>query len=78
MGRYMEKGAPSPSGVRDPRDPKMKNGMFNNPPRYLYFGGVPRAGMNGEKGPNVRPTSSKVGPISDRGKGGRGAGVSRS
>ena len=39
----MDKWAPSSGGVRDPRDPKKKNGMFWNFTRYLYIGGAPGA-----------------------------------
>lgn len=65
----MDRYAPKPAGVRDPRDPKKKNGMFWNPPRYHVFGGVPGATQDGTKGPNWKGTGEAVGPISDRGKG---------
>lgn len=67
-----DKWAPKPTGIRDPRDPKKKTGMFWNPTRYLYFGGVPGAStQDGDKGPTMAPGKSNnaSGPISDRGKG---------
>lgn len=68
----MDKWAPSPSGVRDPRDAKKKNGMFWNWPRYLKFGGAPHApAQSGEKGIDTKPGKNQdaAGPISDRGRG---------
>lgn len=62
--------APKPTGVRDPRDTGKKNGMFHNPPRALYFGGVAQPFTQaGSRLPVMRPESTAVGPISDRGKG---------
>ena len=68
----MSKWAPSPSGVRDPRDAKKKNGMFWNFPRFLKFGGAPHAPMQaGTKSPNVSAGQGQdaAGPITDRGRG---------
>ncbi len=69
----LDRYSPKSTGIRDPRDPKKKNGIIHNPPRYLYFGGVPGAPMQaGDKGPKFRPGDGQnaVGPISDRGRGG--------
>lgn len=68
----MGKWAPKGSGVRDPKNPNKKNGMFWNPPRYQYFGGVGGAFTQaGTRGPSARAASGQeaVGPISDRGRG---------
>ena len=69
-----DKWAPRVGGIRDPRDSKKKNGMFHNPPRYLYFGGAPggvKLNQDGTKRPPAigKQASNAVGPISDRGKG---------
>ncbi len=70
----MDKWAPSSGGVRDPRDPKKKNGMFWNFTRYLYIGGAPGAPKQaGSKSINVSSAEGQhaSGPITDRGKGRR-------
>ena len=68
----LDRWAPKTSGVRDPRDPKKKNGMFFNWPRFLYVGGVPGAPkQDGTKGPSLTPSMNANGPISDRGRGRR-------
>ena len=71
----MDKFAPRDSGVRNPTDSKKKNGMFNNPPRYLKFGGARGNGVAMDQSGSVRPdlsaSSTSVGPISDRGRGRR-------
>jgi hypothetical protein len=61
----MDKWAPKGGSVRDPRDTKMKNGPFHNPPRYIRFGG------KGVTTPVSMKAGGAVGPISDRGKGRR-------
>jgi hypothetical protein len=68
----MDKWAPSPTGVRDPRDAQKKNGMFWNFTRYLKFGGAPHAPMqSGTKGIDTKAGKSQdaAGPITDRGRG---------
>ena len=68
----LDKWAPSPTGVRDPRDPKKKSGMFWNWPRYLKFGGAPHApAQAGTKDINTRAGDNQgaAGPITDRGRG---------
>ena len=70
----MDKWAPSPGGVRDPRDNKKKNGMFWNWPRYLYIGGAPGAPKQaGTKSINVDAGANQdaARPINDRGRGRR-------
>ena len=62
----MDKYSPKVAGIRDPRDPKKKNGMLHNWPRYLKFGG-----RGNETKLDMAPHESAGGPISDRGKGGR-------
>jgi hypothetical protein len=71
----INKYAPKPTGVRDPRDSNKKNGMFRNWPRYLYLGGGSAAGFSqaGSRKPRAigqsGPDQDAVGPISDRGRG---------
>jgi hypothetical protein len=68
----LSKFAPKIQFVRDPRDSKKTSGPFYNWPRFLYFGGVSqRFTQSGSKGPTMRPETSAVGPISDRGRGRR-------
>lgn len=62
MGRY----APSKAGFRKPTDTAQRNGPTHNPPRALKFGGKGNTRLI-----DVKPDSSHVGPISDRGKGRR-------
>jgi hypothetical protein len=65
---------PKSTGINDPRNPKKKNGMFWNPPKYLYLGGAPGTRpQSQEKGPAFTPAEGQnaVGPITDRGKGRR-------
>lgn len=68
----MSKFAPRATGVRKPTDTAKRNGMFHNPPRFQYFGGVQQGfSQAGTKGPDCKAASGQnaVGPISDRGRG---------
>jgi hypothetical protein len=70
----MDKWAPRDGGVRKPTDSSKKNGMFNNYPRFLKFGGPRGNGVKLDQSGTTKPDLSAgnaVGPISDRGKGRR-------
>jgi hypothetical protein len=65
--------APRPVGVRDPRDPRKRNGVCWNWPRYQFFGGAQqRFSQAGTMPPRMRWAEGQnaTGPISSRGAGG--------
>jgi hypothetical protein len=59
--------------VRDPRNARQQNGRIINPPRALKFGGVGELTLFSSHPPTKRGTAGPngVGPVSDRGSGGR-------
>ena len=65
--------APGSHPIRKPTDLKQQVGKIINPPRTLKVGGVGEARLiDTEKKPSGQSKVMAKGPVSDRGKGGRG------